>query len=199
MHEPAIRGAGMLNILRDLAAHRNAGRIAPEELESALPPGARKLLDEGVSPMGWYPMETYARVTDLLDRLEGAEGPSYQRQRGRGAGARFAGSEFFPELARLRDLQVETVHDLAAAVRFVTSLYTEFFSTGSWIVSRDGDGRGAVRVDVRQAAAYPENLRHAVEGFLEGALGHVARGVSCLSKRPAPDHIVLRVECELDG
>jgi len=199
MHEPAIRGAGMINIVRDLADHRDAGRIDPQELTSALPPAARKLLDEGVVPMAWYPMALYARITELLARLEGDVGPVYQRRRGRDAGARFAGSEYFPSLARLRDLQVTSVDELAAAVRFVTNLYVEFFSTGSWVVSRDRERADAVRVDVRQAEAYPENLRHAVEGFLEGALAHVAPGVLCASERLAPGHIAIRVACLLDG
>jgi len=199
MHEPAIRGAGMINIVRDLTAYRDAGRIAPEELESALPLAARKLLDDGIVPMDWYPMEIYARITELLVRLEGGDGPVYQRRRGRRAGARFAGSEYFPSLARLRDLRVASLDELAAAVRFVTNLYVEFFSKGSWVVSRDRDRSDTVRIDVRQAEAYPENLRHAVEGFLEGALAHVAPGVRCSSERLAPGHIAIRVACVLEG
>ncbi|HBZ71522.1 MAG TPA: hypothetical protein DEP35_18080, partial [Deltaproteobacteria bacterium] len=82
MDEPAIKGSIFASVIRDLRELTDAGRISQEDLQERLSPLEQKLLESGINAAAWYPMESYARITDLLCELQGGRPTEYFRGRG---------------------------------------------------------------------------------------------------------------------
>jgi hypothetical protein len=193
----SIKGSIFATAVADVVRLRDAGRIAPDRLD----PADRKLLDERLSPGGWYPLDAYARLLALLGEIEGRGSDDYFRERGRANARRLIEAGLYQQLAFIErwsaDLRAERADGDAAVASFiknmklVISLAGSIYNVGVWEVEVDPEARGRARVVVSDAVAYSEPMRLAAEGFLnEGA-----RRKSDLyrSDRPSAQRILFRM------
>ena len=202
MREPAIKGSVFRGVIDDLRRLRDEGAIAPEKLEDRLTTEERDWLDSEVCPGTWYPIESYARLTDLLCEIEAGDPIPYFRGRGAKNAQRLIESGLYTQLEFLK--RWERVSSAGEAVdpeailnnyqrslRLVITLARSIYNVGEWTSELDPDRSNRARIEIRDAAAYSENMRHAIEGFLNECVRSVRFEVKHLytSERVAPDHI----------
>lgn len=202
MSEPAVKGTIFQGVIDDLRRLRDSGRISPEKLEERLHAAELELLDTKVYPSSWYPMESYARITDLLSELEGGNAHDYFRRRGAANARRLIDAGLYSQLDFLKRwekaIEGREDHNLDAvtesfmrSLRLVSSLSGSIYNSGTWTVERDPDREARVRIEIRDAAAYSEGMRYAIEGFLNECVLAVRAELEGFwsSQRLAPDHI----------
>jgi hypothetical protein len=202
MSEPSIKGSIFAAVIADLIQLRDMGRIPREKLEARLTPTELELLEHKTHLGSWYPMGSYARITDLLCEMQASDPRDYFRGRGAANAKRLIEGGLYSQLDFLKRWDTSTpkrAQDDPAAVldayirslRLVTTLSKSIYSTGDWRVERDPDRAGRARIEILDAAAYSEGMRFAIEGFLNECVRAVrGRALQLFaSERIAPDHI----------
>lgn len=205
MREPAIKGSIFRGATEDLARLRGEGRISEERLEAQLPPEDLVLLEREINPAGWYPLESYARLLRLLGEIEGAGKDEYFAERGRASARRLMETGLYQQLAFLSRWQQtidwdgkeesSLIASYARNLRLVASLASLIYNVGEWAVAPDPEHPRRLRIEVREASAYSEPMRLAIEGFLNEC-ARVARedlGRLHVSERPSSDLMLFRM------
>jgi hypothetical protein len=202
MEEPAVKGSIFASVIGDLRELRDAGRISDDKLEERLSPLELELLESTINSAGWYSMESYARIADLLCELEGGKTREYFRGRGASNAKRLIERGLYGQLEFLkrweksiegkergdRDAVLQSFH---RSLKLVVTLSKNIYNTGDWRVERDPYRANFVRIEILDAAAYSEGMRFAIEGFLNECVRAVRGNTKPLfnSERVARDHI----------
>jgi hypothetical protein len=205
MAEPSTKGSIFKGAIGDLARLRETGRLSEEQVEAGLAAEDLAFLEAEVNPASWYPMESYARIMEFLGDVEGAGKDSYFVERGRASARRLMKAGLYQQLAFLPRWNERTrrgagdesalIADYASKLRMVISMASSIYNVGSWVVESDPESPGRVRIAVREASAYSEPMRLAIEGFLNECAQAARKDLVHLytSERPAPDLILLRM------
>jgi len=202
MGEPAVKGSIFASVIGDLRESRDAGRISEDKLEERLSPLELELLESTISSAGWYSMESYARIADLLCEIDGGKTREYFRRRGATNAKRLIEQGLYGQLEFLkrweksiegkergdRDAVFQSFH---RSLKLVVTLSKNIYSTGDWRVEYDPHRANHVRIEILDAAAYSEGMRYALEGFLNECVRAVRGNTKPLftSERVARDHI----------
>src|SRR5262249_52500920 len=96
--EPSIKGSALSSVVEDLRALRDSGRISIARLEKTLQPADLALLDTQIQPALWYPIQSYARLTEVLLEVLGRGDPQYIADRGARAAQRLWESGLYVQL-----------------------------------------------------------------------------------------------------
>jgi len=205
MAEPSVKGSIFRGVLDDLARVREEGRLSEEQIEAGLAAEDLVLLETEANPASWYPMESYARITQLLGDVEAAGKDSYFVERGRASARRLIKAGLYQQLAFLPRWNERTrrgageesalIADYGSKLRMVISMASGIYNVGKWVVEPDPENPGRLSIAVREASAYSEPMRLAIEGFLNEC-AHAAREDLVqlyTSERPAPDLILFRM------
>jgi hypothetical protein len=205
MAEPSIKGSIFKGVVDDLARLREKGEVSEEEAEAGLDAEDLVFLESDVNPASWYPMESYARITQFLGETQGAGKDGYFVDRGRASARRLIKAGLYQQLAFLRRWNESSrrgagdesalIADFASKLRMVISLASSIYNVGKWVVESDPDNPGRVSIAVREASAYSEPMRLAIEGFFNECAQAAREDLVHLftSERPAPDLIHLRM------
>jgi len=205
MAEPSIKGSIFRGATDDLSRVSEEGRLSEEQIEAALGVEDMVLLEREVNPASWYPLRSYTRIVELLGKVEGDGKDAYYVDRGRASARRLVEAGLYHQLAFLprwnetvrEDTYSESalVADYARKLRLVISLASGIYNVGSWSVETDPENPQRVRIAIREASAYSEPMRLAIEGFFNECTQVARKDLSHLytSERPAPDLILLRM------
>jgi hypothetical protein len=159
-----------------------SGRLSQSDLETALHPEELQLLEQGPAPTLWYPLDSVARLNELLIRESGGDGPKVMRELGAGALELLlhgSGSRVF--LDGVRKLGNHSGEKLVQLARLLLNF-------GEWNY-RQLSPQHAV-IEASQVKPLPETLRFAIEGLIEVmAPKFLGKTVIVSSERPAPDRI----------
>ena len=209
MAEPSVKGSIFKGVLDDLARVRQEGRLSEEQIEAGLADDDLVFLETEANPASWYPMESYARITQLLGDVEGAGKDSYFVERGRASARRLMEAGLYQQLAFLPRWNERTsrgtgeesalIADHASKLRMVISMASGIYNVGKWVVEPDPGSPRRLCIAIREASAYSEPMRLAIEGFFNEC-AHAAREDLVqlyTSERPAPDLIRLRMTCDI--
>jgi hypothetical protein len=209
MAEPSIKGALFKGVIDDLARLREQGRVSEKQLEAQLALEDVAFLEGQINPAAWYPMEAYVRFMRLLGDVEGAGKDAYFVERGRASARRLMGAGFYQQLAFLsRWMEVgeqdtsnppALIADYTRNLKMVTSLASAIYNVGRWVVEPDPEQAGRVCIAVREASAYSEPMRLAIEGFVNECARVSREDLAHLhiSERPAPDLILIRMTLDI--
>ena len=196
MDEPAIKGGAYQQAAEDLLALVERGTVRRETLEQALHPEDLEVLESKPSPTDWVPIAGYARIVELLLKVEGRGDRSYLRQRGARAAERLFDSGVYAQLrhgaviGELTEAGGKRVFKELDG-RLMTSLSGAIFNFGAWSFRDTGE---CYEVDARDVAPMPEVMRYAAEGFLEVMTSRTSlRQVTVTSQRVSKDRIVFRI------
>jgi hypothetical protein len=205
MAEPSIKGAIFKGAIADLARLQEEGRLSQEEVDARLATEDLAFLEGEINPAAWYPIETYARLMELLGDVEGAGKDAYFLERGRASARRLMASGLYQQLAFLSrwdemsgspgGSESALIAGYASNLRMVTSLASAIYNVGKWMVEPDPEHTGRVCIAVREARAYSEPMRLAIEGFLDECTRAARKDLAHLhiSERPAPDLMRFRM------
>jgi hypothetical protein len=94
MQGPAIKGTAFESVTADVLRLREEGRLPAEVLEARLEAPDLALLESKIGPAQWIPIESYRRMTELLQEVEGRGRSEYVVDRGRRLITSLAGAIF---------------------------------------------------------------------------------------------------------
>lgn len=196
MDEPAIRGSAFQPAAEDLVALVERRVVSRQDLELALEPADIALLESKPAPSEWVPIATYARVVELLLKVEGRGDRRYLRQRGARAAERLFDSGVYAQLrhgmviGELTETGGKRIFKELDG-RLMTSLSGAIFNFGAWTFRDTGE---CYEVEARDVGPMPDATRLAAEGFLEVMTARTSRQhVTVTSERVAPERIVFRI------
>lgn len=191
VERPAVKGTALESAATDLRGLVEGGHLSREALEARLELEDLRILDGKLLPSEWYPIETYARILDLLSEVEGEGRPEYHVERGRRAAERLLRSGIYRQLDRAERMVDHFSH--GAVVSILLTVGRALFNFGDWRVVSDEERE--VRYEIAEADAFPEAARHTIQGFTEWAARHlVGANARVASHRPAPDRVEFRIE-----
>ncbi len=191
MAEPSIKGTAFDSVLQDVRALLERRRLTRAALAKRLRPEHAALLDEKVSPAGWYPIGCYAALLEVLCEIEGAGRPKdYLFRRGALTAERLHAAGIYPQL----DASGEKLG--VRVLPIVVSMAGSIYNFTRWSSEVDPSNT-AFRIVVDEAADYPDVARFAAEGFLHCTTERI---VGCraevASERPTPDRVVFQAKIE---
>ena len=205
MAEPSIKGSIFKGAIEDLARLQREGRVSQEEVDAQLATEDLAFLEGEISAAGWYPIESYARLMELLGDLEAGGKDAYFVERGRASARRLMESGLYQQLSFLSrwdrtlgaagDDTSAMIADYARNLRMVTSLASAIYNVGKWVVEPDPEHAGRVCIAVREAHAYSDPMRLAIEGFLDECARAAREDLTHLhfSERPSPGLMLFRM------
>lgn len=193
----AIKGLAISSLVDDVRKLVNAGGFSEAEIGKYLGAEDLALLEEELDPFGWYPIESYERLTEALLQLTGDGGVPWLRERGAAAARRLLEGGLYQQLDALKDGISWGADDSLARVRLIVTLHGSLLNFSKWQVEPDPDHEQRIRIVVSEAGAYPEVLRHVTDGFINACDDAAGGGHAWESERVAPDRIVIRMDSDL--
>jgi len=192
--EPSIKGSALSSVVEDVRALRDSGRISKDRLEAALEPGDLALLQTKVQPALWYPIQCYRRLSELLLEVVGRGDPQYIVDRGARAAQRLWESGLYVQLQHGEEKAAKArrtgnvMSDRDA--RVITTLSGAIFNFTRWSYRIEESG---ARIDVDEAAEWPEVSVLAARGFLEYVVSRLRRVETAVeAKRVVRDRVEFR-------
>jgi len=187
MRISSIKGSAFQSVLEDVKRLIDDGRIEPSELASSLSEKDRGFLDAVVTPLAWFPMETYGRMLELLAREEGGADPiGYLCARGASAADRMLSGTYESFAAAPGSWGLRVGQTMMGIGKLLYNFSDWTFRSA---------GADVYEIEVSEARDYPDPARYAAQGFLR-RFAERAAGVTMQvkSSRPTPDRIVFRIE-----
>jgi len=204
--EPSIKGSVFRGVVEDLLHHRQEGRVRPGEIDAELTARDRAFLEETLQDGSWYPIATYARMTDLLCAKVGGGRVEYYLERGARSAKRLLAAGLYSQLdflSRWREQErsggggtPEAMLALyTSKLKLVISLAGAIYNVGRWEVVPDPRDALRVCIEIRDADSYSEGMRYAIQGFLNECTRAVRPDIEALfhTERPARDRILIEM------
>src|SRR5262249_14506253 len=156
------------SVIEDVRALRDSGRISAERLETSLEPQDLALLEAKIQPALWYPIRSYARLTELLLHVAGRGDRQYIVDRGARAAQRLWESGLYVQLQHGEEKAAKARRTGGAMTerdaRMITTLSGAIFNFTRWSYRIE---EGNALIEVREATDWPEVSVLAARGFLQ--------------------------------
>ena len=158
----AIKGTALESVVDDVNRLVREGRFSRDDLEIWLTAADLALLDRKINGAGWFPIDSYGRLSDLLMEHEGQGRSDYLVERGRRAAERLKASGIYSQLSADR----ERWGDKLGAI--MASIGPAMFKDSEWSYEQlPGGGAQRFKIHVRVTQGFPEAGRHAAQGFID--------------------------------
>ncbi len=184
---PSVKGIVLQLGVEALQRLVERGRLKRADLAARLAKQDLLLLEDKVVPGLWYPVESAGRVFELVLETEHPRGgPDAAVQAGIAAAGKLAESQVFKSyIATAGSWGPRGAGPALVRMAEVLFNFMRFRFDGG-----NGDG-SSFRIDVEDAAAFPDVLRFLVQGGIQHLSERVnGRPVCVSSERPAPDRII---------
>jgi hypothetical protein len=193
---PSIKGSALSSVVEDVRALRDSGRIAPDRLEAILEAADLALLEAKIQPALWYPIESYARLTELLLDVAGRGDPQYVADRGARAAQRLWESGLYVQLQHGEEKAAKARRSGGVMsdrdARVITTLSGAIFNFTRWTYRVE---EPHAVIEVSEAADLPEMSVLAARGFLEYVVSRLRREQTAVeAQRAAPDRVEFRFQ-----
>jgi len=193
--EPSAKGAIVMGVVASLRKLRTSGRVTNDQLAARLSNGAFALLEQKIEVGRWYPMPLFRELVDAEWELLGQRDPEYARQ----SGARSA--DLQTDSGRYQQLdfakragRAESSGAVLLQAKLITSLTAAFYNYLETSVGIDPENPKRLQIVYANAAAFPEALRYATEGFMSRINERQGSSRRWHSERVRPDRIVFWME-----
>lgn len=172
MANPSIKGASIEGLIQDLAKLRDSGRLSPALLEERLPPEDRELLDQPVNLAGWYDIDSYRRMAELICEVEGRT-EELLRERGAAAARRLFDAGLYQQME-----SVTRMHEFRRLdgdqgfkaygrhLKLIATLSGSILNFATFEVLIDPDHPDRYCIEVRDCESVPDVLAYTTEGFI---------------------------------
>jgi hypothetical protein len=194
--EPSIKGSALSSVVEDVRALRDSGRLSADRLEASLETEDLALLEAKIQPALWYPIRTYARLTELLLEVAGGGDPQYITDRGSRAAQRLWDSGLYVQFQHGEE-KAQHARRVGRAMtdrdaRVITTLSAAIFNFTTW---KYCEHEHEAVIEVSDAADFPEVSVWAGRGFLEYVVSRLRRVETAVTAvRVAPDRVEFRFE-----
>ena len=198
--KPCIKGTAITSLVEDMRKLLSDGKISQRDIESRLTAEDLALLEETVTTSSWYDIHSYRRLTELLRDIEGEGRDEYVRERGRARGQKLIEGGLYQQMEYLGRSRVRRAMDPKARfeaygkdLKLLVTLSQSLLNFSTWKVLPDPDHGDRYRIEVHDAADFPDVLGWSSEGLID-AMAEL-HGMSGLWswERIAPDFVVFRM------
>lgn len=196
---PSAKGALLVTAVKDVRDLLDRGVLTPALLRRWLLPEDLPLIEEGVLASAWYDVHTLERVSLLLRDTVGGGSDDYLRELGRRSAEELFATGRYPQLSYARRAEVQAVADeqerfeaFGRDLRIMTSLRGNLFNFSRWSAYPE-PGQRRYRVEVSEAAAFPDAVFWRMAGFVNVVAGLHGDPRLWFGERVRPDLIVFRM------
>jgi hypothetical protein len=193
--EPSAKGAIVMGVVAALRKLRTGGRITNEQLAARLSNAAFALLEQKIEIGRWYPIALFRELVDFQFEVVGKRDPDYARAEGARSADLQSDSGRYQQLDfAKRAGRAESSGAIVLQAKLIASLTAAFYNFLETSVGIDPQDPQRLQIVYTNAAAFPDALRYATEGFMSriNELQGSTRGWR--SERAAPDRIVFWME-----
>jgi hypothetical protein len=197
---PSIKGSIFARAAEDVSKLVSSGRLLQAELRRILPEGDLAVLAQTIAPTGWYDVQIYGRLLDLLRSHEGRGENEYLRRRGARSAEALMEAGLYQQMEYLK--RTEVVQQTDAKARFVafgrdlrllTTLHASILNFSKQTAKVDPDRPGHYIIETTDAAAMPESLCWTTDGFMNRMASGHGHGDLWRWERPSPDRVIYRM------
>ncbi|HBZ72710.1 MAG TPA: hypothetical protein DEP35_24435 [Deltaproteobacteria bacterium] len=203
MKTPETKGILLVTVVADVVRLMKEDRISRDDLEEEVCADALKLIDEGVSPVSWYPSVVYRDLVRILMKLEGKGlgDMEYVRKRGERAGQRLLESGLYQQLdfltRRIQAQESSSRESFEQALRLIVSMAASLTNGGSWTVCQDPEYPDRVQILGTGVDGLSEENAQGTCGMFTGISLHGGAGFAWRYERQGPDRIVYRMDRDI--
>jgi len=198
--EPSIKGSVFIRAVEDALKLVAAGTLARSELGRWLRSTDVALLDQPVISSGWYNVQTYGRLLELLRDVEGEGRNEYLRERGARSAELLRKAGQYQQMEYLNRTQAAQQTDPRARVlafgrdlRLITTVFGSILNFGRLEVKSDPEQVDRYIMEYVDVAPYPEGLCWTTDGFVNRISKPRDQPDLWRWERPTPDRIVYRM------
>jgi hypothetical protein len=170
---PSIKGRILSVAIEDVGKLVSSGTLKAGELERWLRPEDLALFDKPLVPADWYDIRTYARVCELLRDVEGEGRNEYLHARGFRTGERLLEGGLYAQLEYVTRMKVGTLREpierfsaFGRDLKLLVTISSSIMNFSKWTSRPDEAHELRYRIDVGEAAAFPEVLGWTSLGFV---------------------------------
>lgn len=199
-NKPCVKGSAIVSLVEDTRKLIANGGISQREVEARLGNEDLELIGEPVVESRWYGIDFYRRLTELLRDIEGEGRDEYVRERGRARGRKLIESGLYQQLEYLGRSQLKKAMDPKARfeaygrdLKLLVTLSQSLLNFATWKVAPDPDHDDRYRIEVRDAADFPDLLCLSSQGLIDAMSDEHGMSGLWQWERIAPDFIVFRM------
>ena len=198
--KPSVKGSVVAGTIENARKLLEEGSLSPADLEARLRPEDLALFEEPTNVSKWYDLEFYRRLAELLHEVDGGPRDEYFRKKGFDRGHKLIEAGLYQQMEYVRRPKVARERDPEARfeaygrdLKLFVTLSGSLLNFSRWSVARDPDHDDRYRIEVRDAAAFPDFLGWGSEGLINAMAD--AHGLPPLWRyeRVAPDFVVFRM------
>jgi hypothetical protein len=197
---PSIKGSIFGRGVEDLLKLVADEQISRAELERRLEPGDLVHLDEPISPFGWYDVQTYGRILDLLREIAGAGSNLYLQERGARSAEALINAGVYQQMEYLTRTKLasaigdkERFEAFGRDLKLLVSMHGNILNFGKQISRVDPEYGDRYLLEISEAEAYPEPLCWTTEGLINRMAKQHDMPNLWEWNRPQPDLVVFRM------
>ena len=196
----AIKGSVFASVVEDVRKLLAGGALKRQELTRWLRAVDLGLLETPISVSGWYDIQSYARMSELLRDVAGGGSNEYLRQRGRETARRLLEGGLYAQLEFLHRTEVSRA--IGAQARFeafgrdlrkLSTLSASILSFSRWTPKPDEKRPGRYVIEVTEARDFPEVLCWRSDGFVNEMASQHGMPDVWGWERVAPDRILFHM------
>lgn len=197
---PSIKGSIFGRGVEDLLKLVQRGEISRDEVARKLAPGDSAYLDAPIATTGWYDVQAYGRILELLREIEGDGSNEYLRERGAQSAEALLNSGLHQQMEYLSRTQVararskeERYRAFGRDLRLLVSMHGTILNFGTQTAKPDPDYADRYILEISEADPYPEPLCWTTDGFINRmARKHDAADL-WYWERPSPHLLLFRM------
>ena len=197
---PSIKGSVFVRAVEDTLKLVSAGTLARHELKRWLQPSDVALLDSPVSSSGWYDVQAYGRLLELLKDVEGEGRDEYLRARGARSAELLRQSGLYQQMEYLNRTQASQQKDPHARflafgrdLRLLITMYGSLLNFGRQQVKEDPAFVDRYLLEYADVSAYPEALWWTTDGFVNRMAKQHGASDLWIRERRGPDVTLFRM------
>jgi hypothetical protein len=201
---PSIKGTAFTKVVEDVAKLMATQALSRSEAERWLQPDDFAVLEREVQAARWYDIRVYERMSRLLLDVEGHGDTSYLRERGRQTAKRLLGAGVYAQLEYLQRTEASRERDplqrfeaLGRDLRLLNTLSASILNFSKWNHVKEERHARRYRIEVSEAAAFPEVLCWTTDGFVNGMAEHGTGSLLWRWDRPKRDLVVFRMTTDI--
>ena len=193
--EPSAKGSIVMGVVATLRKLRKGGQLSNAQLAARLSGPALELLEQKIELASWYPMLRFAELVAFEWEVVGKRNPDYARRSGALSADRQIESGRYQQMDfAKRAKKAESSSALLLQARLITTVTAAFYNFLQTSVAIDPARPDRLEIVYANAAAFPEPLRYATEGFMNQINQRQGSGRRWQSERTAPDRILFWME-----
>lgn len=193
--DPSAKGSIVMGVVATLRKLRKGGQLSNARLAARLSGPALELLEQKTELASWYPMPLFAELVAFEWEVVGKRDPEYTRRSGALSADRQIESARYQQMDfAKRAKKAESSSALLLQARLITTVTAAFYNFLQTSVAIDPARPNRLEIVYANAAAFPEPLRYATEGFMNQINQRQGSARRWQSERSTPDRILFWME-----